>query len=84
MNPLVGKVIADIARALGKAVLAGVGLELAKVASDHVKRRLGPKKADGDDADEEPDLEAENQKLKAEIEKLRDELAAAKAPADNI
>ena len=84
MNQLVGKVIADIARALGKAVLAGVGLELAKVASDHVKRRLGPKKNGEGEAEEEPDLESENAKLKAEIEKLRDELAAAKAPADNI
>ena len=65
-----GKVIIDIARTLGKAILAGVGLELAKVASDQIRKKLGPK----EQKDETP--EEENARLKAELAKAREEIDA--------
>ena len=40
------RVLLEIGKALGKAVIAGVGLELAKVASDRVRRTFGAKKDD--------------------------------------
>ena len=45
-NP--GRIVAEIGKALGKAVIAGVGLELARVATKAVKARFGG----GDDDDE--------------------------------
>jgi hypothetical protein len=44
-NP--GRIVAEIGKALGKAVIAGVGLELARVATRAIRTRLG-------DADESP------------------------------
>lgn len=45
----IGKVLLEVGKALGKAVVAGIGLELARAASGHVKKAVGPKdKAKGD------------------------------------
>ena len=69
-------IIVEIGRTLGKAVLAGVGMELARLASLALRRRLDPK--DDEEAAKEPtpeELKAENEKLKAELEKLKTELA---------
>ena len=84
MEILIGRVIVDIGKAIGKAVLAGVGLELAKVASDHLRKRLGPKD-DGEKKKTPEEIEAENAKLREEVERLRSELASkheAAAPAE--
>ena len=71
-------IIVEIGRTLGKAVLAGVGMELARLASLALRRRLDPKDEE-EAASKEPtpeELKAENEKLKAELEKLKTELAA--------
>ena len=77
------KIIVEIGRTLGKAVLAGLGVELARLASLALRKKLTPKEeADkaaakaAEDAEEEQDLKAENEKLKAELEKLKTELAS--------
>ena len=70
-------IIVEIGRTLGKAVLAGVGMELARLASLALRRRLDPH--DEEEAAKEPtpeELKAENEKLKAELEKLKTELAS--------
>lgn len=46
----IGKVLVEIGKALGKAIVAGVGLELARAATGHVKRIVGPKDDDDEDA----------------------------------
>lgn len=73
-------IIVEIGRTLGKAVLAGVGMELARLASLALRRRLDPKDDEAAaNASKEPtpeELKAENEKLKAELEKLKTELAA--------
>lgn len=87
MGPMVGKIIVEIGKALGKAVIAGVGLELARVASGHVRKRFGPKddakKNDEKKRDEQKPLTAEEQlaKVKAENEELRAELERIKSGA---
>ena len=68
-----GSVIVEIGKALGKAVVAGVGLELARLASGHMRKRLGVK-----DEDEEK-RQSEIEKMKRENEELRKELEALKA-----
>lgn len=93
MNALIGKVIVEIGRTLGKAVIAGIGMELAKVAGTHLQKRLAAKPApkDGkaakasDDKDKDPvadpDVErvrAENERLRAEVARLREELDAVR------
>jgi len=70
--PLIGRVVADVAKQLAKAVLAGVGIELARVAGEHVRDRLGVQKRR---SDEEVDaLELENRRLKDEVLRLRRQL----------
>ncbi len=49
----VGKLLWEVGKALGKAVVAGVGLELARAASHRVKRAVGPKRAAGAVADDD-------------------------------
>ncbi len=69
-------IIVEIGRTLGKAVLAGVGMELARLASLALRKRLDP--SDEEEAAKEPtpeELKAENEKLKAELEKLKTELS---------
>jgi cell division protein FtsB len=70
-------IIVEIGRTLGKAVLAGVGVELARLASLALRKRLDP--SDEQKAEKEPtpeELKAENEQLKAELEKLKTELAS--------
>jgi hypothetical protein len=75
------KIIVEIGRTLGKAVLAGVGVELARLASLALRRRLDPQDPAAKDKEAEPtpeELKAENEKLKAELEKLKTELETAR------
>lgn len=71
-----GRIIVDIGRTLAKAVLAGVGVELARLVSLHMRKRLDPGDPAAPAAEEElpEDLKAENAKLRAEVEKLKSEL----------
>lgn len=76
-------VIIEIGRTLGKAVLAGVGVELARLASLALRKRLDPSDEEKAAKEREPtpeELKAENEKLKAELEKVRQELAATRQP----
>jgi cell division protein FtsB len=77
------KIIVEIGRTLGKAVLAGLGVELARLASLALRKKLTPKEEAekaaakaAAEAEAEQDLTAENEKLKAELEQLKTELAA--------
>jgi hypothetical protein len=64
------RLLVEIAKTLGKALIAGVGVEIARLAGQHLNTRLGPKKGpDGKRTPEE--LEAENQRLREELDKLR-------------
>ena len=85
MGPMVGKVVLEIAKALGKAVIAGVGVELARVASGHVQKRFGPKKDDKKPEDMTPEeLRRENERLKAEVEALKERLGSSTVPPDVV
>ncbi|MBM4282753.1 MAG: hypothetical protein FJ137_19045 [Deltaproteobacteria bacterium] len=80
-----GKVVVEIGKALGKAVIAGLGLELARVATKAVKSRFGAAAdRDDDDSDDAPKaapardtaddvatLRRENAALRAELDALR-------------
>ena len=46
----VGKILVEIGKALGKAIVAGIGRELARAATGHVKRAVAPR-AQPDDTD---------------------------------
>jgi hypothetical protein len=72
-GPLIVNVIVEVTKALAKAVVTGVGLELARVASQRVRRRLGVHD------DEEAKAETDLQKAKRENAELRRELEALKA-----
>ena len=66
MGPTVGKVLLEIVKALGKAVVAGVGVELARAASGHVQKRFGPKKEDKKPEEMTPEeLRKENERLRS-------------------
>lgn len=83
MGPLVGKVLLEIAKALGKAVIAGVGVELARVASGHVQKRFGPKKDEKKPEEMTPEeLKKENERLRAEVEELKERLGTSTVPPD--
>lgn len=72
MGPSVGKVLLEIVKALGKAVIAGVGVELARVASGHVQKRFGPKKDEKKPEEMTPEeLRQDNERLRAEVEELK-------------
>lgn len=72
MGPAFGRVLLEIAKALGKAVIAGVGVELARVASGHVQKRFGPKKDEKKPEEMTPEeLRKENERLRAEVEELK-------------
>ena len=79
----VGKLLLEVGKALGKAVVAGIGLELARAASGQVKRAVGPKEkpqdANGDDADvRSPATAADVERIRRENAALREELEALK------
>ena len=69
------RVVVEVGKTLAKAVLAGVGVELARVAAEHLRRHLGPKKPSGAPAQAEATPEA----IRDEVQKLRDELARLRA-----
>lgn len=85
MRPFIGKVVAEIGRTLGRAVIAGIGMEIAKVAGSHLQKRLAAKdkaapagqgaEPEGGASDVEQ-VRAENDRLRAEVERLREELEA--------
>ena len=52
----IGKILLEVGKALGKAVIAGVGLELARAATGHVKKAVGPK--DDKDVSKDPPKDA--------------------------
>lgn len=81
-----GKVLVEIAKALGKAVIAGVGVELARVASGHVQRRFGVRQEDPKKEEEmtPEELRRENQRLKAEVEALKQRLDPVPIPPDVV
>lgn len=80
---MIGKVLLEIAKALGKAVIAGVGVELARVASGHVQKRFGPKKDDKKPKEMTPEeLREENERLRAEVEDLKSRMGASPVPPD--
>ena len=72
-GPLIVNVIVEVTKALAKAVVTGVGLELARVASQRVRRRLGVKD------DDEHKIESDLERVKRENAELRRELEAIKA-----
>jgi hypothetical protein len=85
----VGKLLWEVGKALGKAVVAGIGLELARAASHRVKSAVGPKRTDNDatiDDDGDNDRGGDHQDRKAagkrrgataaEVEQIRRENAA--------
>jgi F0F1-type ATP synthase membrane subunit b/b' len=69
------KLLVEIGKVVGKAFLAGVGMELARVASGAMKKRKAKVAADVDSAepDEDADVRAENERLKAELARLKAE-----------
>lgn len=92
LNNQIGKVLVEIGKALGKAVVAGIGLELARAASGHVKRVVGPKDAETETtttttttttAKKKPPQQTaaadDVDEVRKENQRLREELAALKA-----
>ncbi len=80
-GPAVGKLLLEVGKALGKAVVAGIGLELARAASGHVKKAVGPKdKAkDGQRRDGSDDVDTDDERRTAsaaDVERIRRENAA--------
>ena len=67
MNPL-SKLVTEIGKTLGRAVLAGLGMELAREVAEAVRKKTGRTK---------PQTEAE--RLKSENDALKDELQRLKA-----
>lgn len=67
-----GSVIVDIGKTLAKAVIAGVGVELARLASGHMRKRLGVKEEEAEKLEHEvEEIRKENAALKKEIEALK-------------
>lgn len=67
LNNQIGKALVEIGKALGKAIVAGIGLELARAATGHVKRIVGPKDKNKDDADDEDTPKKKPAKKKADV-----------------
>jgi|GEM_PF-1328514 len=55
----IGKILVEIGKALGKAIVAGVGLELARAATGQVKRAVGSKEARATSDDKSTDKGAD-------------------------
>jgi hypothetical protein len=80
---MIGKVVLEIGKALGKAVIAGVGVELARVASAHIQKRFGPKQDAKKPEDMTPEeLRAENERLRTENERLKRQLDPSEIAAE--
>jgi hypothetical protein len=77
----VGRILLEVGKALGKAVVAGIGLELARAASGHVKKAVGPKdkkskRATGDDDALDGDDDGDRAATAADVARIRRENAA--------
>jgi hypothetical protein len=86
----VGKILVEIGKALGKAIVAGIGLELARAATGHVKRAVGPK-APSDNADHadhadhaERDQVVSDAAIADELAKTRRENAALRRELEDL
>ncbi len=67
-----GTVIIEVGKTLAKAVIAGVGVELARLASGHMRKRLGVKEEEREKLEDEVEqIRRENAELKREIEALK-------------
>lgn len=93
----VARFLAAVGRTLGKAVIAGVGMELAKIAGSHLHKRFAPKDGAPSDAGASgtaspPAAEggtsaaagaspAETARLRDEVAQLRSEVAALRRAA---
>lgn len=67
-----GTVIIEVGKTLAKAVIAGVGVELARLASGHMRKRLGVKEEEQEKLEDEVEqIRRENAELKREIEALK-------------
>jgi len=74
---MVQGVVVEIVKTVGKALLAGVGVEIARVAGQHLNKRLGPNaQAQAQDKKDAERLKAENEALRTEVSRLKAELAA--------
>jgi hypothetical protein len=71
---MLGKVLAQIGRTLGFALLAGLGGELAKTAGEQMRGRL---KKDEEEQKKREELEQEVKRLREELDALRKERDAA-------
>ena len=78
----VGKVLVEIGKALGKAIVAGVGLELARAATGHVKRIVGPK--DDGDGDNDADPSAVKTRTTAAKKNKKADLIVDAVDADEV
>ena len=77
----VGKLLVEIGKALGKAIVAGIGLELARVATGRVKRAVAPR-AQPDNADNADDAERDH--VASELAKTRRENAALRRELEDL
>lgn len=67
-----GSVIIEVGKTLAKAVIAGVGVELARLASGHMRKKLGVKEEEQEKLEDEVEqIRRENEALKREIEALK-------------
>lgn len=87
LSASLGRFLAEVGRTLGKAIVAGVGMEIAKVVGSELQSRLVPRSAARDDAAKSrsvtsaasgDDAEAENERLRAELHALRQEVEMLK------
>jgi hypothetical protein len=85
-----GRIVVEIGKALGKAVIAGVGLELARIATRAVRSRIGvDRKNDNDDDDRAVDAHQgstarERSRSADDILALRRENASLRAELDEL
>ena len=80
----VGKLLVEIGKALGKAIVAGIGLELARVATGRVKRAVAPRAQpdNADNADHADDAERDH--VATELAKTRRENAALRRELEDL
>lgn len=76
----IGKLLWEVGKALGKAVVAGIGLELARAATRQVKKVVGPTDAvdtsTDTDEDDRPTAQGRRAATAKEVERIRRENAA--------
>jgi hypothetical protein len=87
----IGKVLLEVGKALGKAIIAGVGLELARAATGHVKKAVGPKDDKDASKDAPPDAPkdtapptASTAATAADVERIRQENALLREELESL